>query len=733
MGTKLSRCCSLLAPVALATLAATSAPVSLAQQAGTLEEIVVTAQKREENIQDVPLSISTLSGEQLDVINAAGADIRALSARLPSLLIESSFGRTFPRFYIRGLGNTDFDANASQPVSLVYDDVVLENPFVKGFPMFDMDRVEVLRGPQGTLFGRNSPAGIIKFDSRKPSQEFDGYLSGSFGSFEQVDVEGALGGPITDTLSARASVLVQSRDDYVKNDGPANDTEGYDEFAARVQLLWEPNDDFSALFNIHNRDLDGTARVFRANLIREGSNDFADGFDRERVTTNARNDQELESLGGVMKLTYDFSNGISITSITGYEDVYIPVSVGDIDGGTPTGPGFIPFQSTTAAEADVEQLTQEVRISGNASDAMFWQAGVFYFDESLAVIQRALDGPGISVGALATQQQQTSDLGIFGHVTYDFNDQWQMSGGVRFSDTEKEFVGARPFSFIGPLAPQFANPEDSEVSWDASLTYRLTDDMSFYGRAARGFRAPSVQGRTLFGNDLTIANSETNLSFEVGMKSELMDNRLRLNGAIFRYQLDDQQLTAVGGTTNTASLLNADQTIGYGFEMDAELAVADGLYLTAGLSYNHTEIDDPNISVPVCGSPCRPTDTINADGRAIIDGNSLPQAPEWIANFTARYTRPWGESGEIFAITDWAYRSEVNFFLYESVSFNDENLLEGGLRVGYASLDGNWDVALFGRNITDDESLTGGIDFNNLTGFVNEPRVWGISFSTRFD
>ncbi|MFK8015276.1 MAG: TonB-dependent receptor [Gammaproteobacteria bacterium] len=704
-----------------------------AQQTGTLEEVLVTAQKREQNIQDVPLSVTTLSGENLDVITSAGADIRSLSARIPSLLIESSFGRTFPRFYIRGLGNTDFDGNASQPVSLVYDDVVLENPFVKGFPMFDIDRVEVLRGPQGTLFGRNSPAGIIKIDSRKPTQELDGYISGSVGSFEQVDIEGAIGGPITDTLSARASVLIQSRDDYVENIGPAEDTEGYDEFAARVQLLWQPSDQFNALFNVHSRDLDGTARVFRANIIREGSNDFSDDYDRERVQTNGLNDQELESLGGVAKLTYDFANGMSVTSITAYEDVYLPISVGDIDGGTGDGPGFIPFQSVTGSETDVEQFTQELRLSGDTSSGLFWQTGVFFFEEELAIRQRALDETGLSTGGLALQQQETSDFGVFGHLSYEFSDQWAASGGVRFSDTEKEFVASRPFSFIGPLAPQTVNPDDSEVSWDLSLTFSASDDVSFYSRVARGFRAPSVQGRTLFGNDITIADSETNTSIEVGMKSQLLDNRLRLNGAIFSYVLDDQQLTAVGGAANTASLINADTTNGYGFELDAELAVNDNLYLTAGLSYNNTEIDDPNISVPVCGSPCNPTDPLNADGRAIIDGNSLPQAPEWIANFTARYSQPWGDHGEFFALTDWAYRSEVNFFLYESVSFNDDDLLEGGLRVGYASNDGKWDVALFGRNITDDESLTGGIDFNNLTGFVNEPRVWGIQASMRFD
>ena len=133
-------------------------------------EIVVTAQRRSENLQDIPLSVATIDDETLAAINSGGADIRGLSGRVPSLNIESSFGRTFPRFYIRGLGNTDFDLNASQPVSLVYDDVVLENPILKGFPAFDVDRIEVLRGPQGTLFGRNTPAGIVKFDTVKPGQ-----------------------------------------------------------------------------------------------------------------------------------------------------------------------------------------------------------------------------------------------------------------------------------------------------------------------------------------------------------------------------------------------------------------------------------------------------------------------------------------------------------------------------------------------------------------------------------
>src|SRR5207249_3771842 len=160
-----------------------------------------------ENIKDVPNSVSAVRGELLEVLNSSGQDVRLLAARVPSLNIESSFGRAFPRFYIRGLGNTDFDLNASQPVSLVLDDVVQENPILKGFPIFDLERIEVLRGPQGTLFGRNSPAGVIKFDSAKPERKFGGYGSISYGTHATTNLEGALNVPLSDSWAVRVSLL----------------------------------------------------------------------------------------------------------------------------------------------------------------------------------------------------------------------------------------------------------------------------------------------------------------------------------------------------------------------------------------------------------------------------------------------------------------------------------------------------------------------------------------------
>jgi Outer membrane receptor proteins, mostly Fe transport len=224
------------------------------------------------------------------------------------------------------------------------------------------------------------------------------------------------------------------------------------------------------------------------------------------------------------------------------------------------------------------------------------------------------------------------------------------------------------------------------------------------------------------------------ISYEIGVKADLWDRRARVGFNVFRYEVSDQQLIAVGGGSNIATLLNADKTRGQGVELDLQAWLAEGLLLTWGTSYNDTRIDDPGLAVAICGGGCTitdPTTVIAGATYALIDGNPLPQAPEWIHNLTLRYGVPVGD-GEFYAFTDWAYRSEVNFFLYESPEFRGRSSLEGGLRVGYGWGDGAYDLAVFGRNITDQTRIVGGIDFNNLTGFINEPRTWGVEFRYGF-
>ena len=713
-----------------------------------IEVIEVTARKRTENVKDVPISVSALTPKKLEVLGSSGMDVRALSAKVPSLLIESSFGRTFPRFYIRGLGNTDFELLASQPVSLIYDDVVLENALTKGMPMFDIERVEVLRGPQGTLFGRNTPAGIVKVQSKKPTQDFDATVSGSYGSFGSTDFRLAVGGGLTDELSARVSLLQQDRDDWIDNKAPGFEKKdqlgGYSETAGRLQLLWEPNDDFSALFNYHFRDAEADARIFRANIIKPGTNDLIDDFDRETIFQDAalRNNQTVDMKGASLKIEYDFGSH-TLTSVTGHESAEM-FSVGDIDGGYGAaflpdymGPGFIPFPSETGANMpDHKQSTQEIRIASNDLGKLDYQFGFFLFDEDLTINNLSFDtlANGASNG-LAIQNMETKAWAIFASLDYEVSDKLSINGGLRYSDDERKWDGELVQSPFG--APGFKESndvEDSQVSGDLSASYVLNDETNIYARIARGYRAPSIQGRSLlFSANSTTADSEIVDSVETGFKSVFLENTARVDGSVFYYEVKDQQLTAVGGTGNVASLLNADKAVGYGFELDSEYFVTPDFVLAASVSYNHTELQDSNVAVPGCGGGCTVTDPLNADGLAIIDGNSLPQSPEWISNLSARWTKEIAD-GELYIYTDWSYRSEVNFFLYESTEFTGDALLEGGIRVGYEWFgdDAEYEVALFGRNITDEEQLTGAIDFNNLTGFVNEPRFWGVEFKANF-
>jgi len=744
MMTSSARRLALASGAALAALGFATGAFAAEAAAVQLDEVTVTAQKKTENINDVPVSVTAISGEKLAVIRSSGGDIRVLSSRVPSVTLESSFGRTFPRPYIRGLGNTDFDLNASQPVSFVYDEVVLENPILKGFPLFDIDQVEALRGPQGTLFGRNTPAGVLKFDSAKPTKDFGGYGQVSYGTFGTVNAEGAVSGPIVaDLLSGRISALVQHRDDWIDNGftGKKNATGGYDEYALRGQLLYTPNAEFSALANVHYLHLNGTPQIFRANIIQKGTNDFVAGFDRGTIFQDAqpRAFQHVRESGANLTLTYDFGGPV-LTSVTGYEHVKV-LSRGDIDGGfgavfaPPSGPGVIPFPSESADGMPYhQQWSQELRLAGDAG-ALSYTLGAFYFLEDVKI--DSFDYNTLAGGATdgyAYQHQTTKSWALFGNANYKVSEAWTVGGGVRYSNDDKDFIAQRLRSPFG--APNTArlttSPSSDDVSFNLNTTFQATEDMNLYARIAKGYRAPSVQGRLVFADTLSVAKKETLMSYEAGLKTYAFEHRLRLDADVFYYHVNDLQLTAVGGGINAARLLNAKHADGYGFEFNAEAKPVEQLQLTAGFSYNHTKIDDPNLFTQPCGGGCTVLSPPGPlAGTVRIDGNSLPNAPRWIGNLTGRYAIPYGD-GEFFAFGDLAYRSKINFFLYKSAEFTDDKLMELGLRVGYAAAGGKWEAAVFGRNITNDRSLEGGIDFDNLTGFVNDPRTWGVELKGKF-
>ena len=713
----------------LAGLIATPAAAQ-GQMEGILEEIVVTAQRREERLVDVPISVSTMDGESLASILSGGEDVRALAGRIPGLNAESSNGRVAPRFYLRGLGNTDFDLAASQPVSIIMDEVVMENVILKSFPLFDVERVEVLRGPQGTLFGRNTPAGIIKFDTVKPSEDFGGYARATVGEVGTMNFEAAVGGSLTsgDTILGRLSVFSLNRDDWIDNSftGESDAMGGNEDFAIRGQLLFQPSDDLSALLNVHYRDYEGTSEIFRANILSTGLSSLNSNFDRDVVAFNEGNNnpQSAEQTGMSLKVDWDFNDSMTLTSITSYESAD-DSSLGDIDGGNEDGPGFIPFQSATRdGVKDLTQVTQEFRISSEASDELFWQAGFFYFDEDYKILTEPFFVAG------TTRQHETTAWALFGQFSYDLSDVWNLTAGVRYTDDEKDLTN--PSDNVGlPFDP--VNVQDDQVSWDVSLLYTMSDSTNLYGRIANGFRGPSIQGRDIafFGVPST-ATSETITSAEFGFKTTTSDSRVRVNGAVFVYQVDDQQITAVGGIGNTIQLVNADKANAFGFDLDIEALVTDNFLMQLAVGYNDTEIDDRNLRIPTCGSgACTVSDPLDNNGFAIVDGNPLPNAPEWNYNIRMQYTVPMS-AGQLYFATDWMFQSDMQFLIYDAVEFHSGGIMEGGVRIGFEHESGRWDAALFGRNITDEENLKGVIDFNNNTGFVNDRSIWGATFSYYF-
>ncbi len=733
---------------------AADAPGTAPANSDALEEVIVTATRKSERLIDIPVSTSVLTPEALDIMGTGGQDIRELAFSVPSLNIESSNGRTFPRFYIRGYGNTDFTNFASQPVGLYYDDIVQENPSLKGFPVFDQADVEVLRGPQGTLFGRNSPAGVVKFESAKPVLgETSGSASISDGTYNTLDVNGVINAPLSDNMAFRAAVQGQHRDNWVYAPmNPAGDQhlEGYDDWAARLQLLVKPGDNFTALFNVHARVLDGSARLFRANIITQGTDSLVPGFNPSTIYTDGYNGQSYTSVGGNLHLTWNAPD-FTYQSITGYESIRHYFTQGDIDGGYgtgffgsgPFGPGFIPFSVETAGGVrDHYQLTQEFRAISNQPGPLQGQMGVFFFYEDITAFSNDYNNTGSVMTDTTVSRQKNDAEAVFGSLEYSFNAAFKVRAGLRYTLDHKDF--SVPFSDVNPpLPPPFsASAAARRVSWDFSPTYQLAPDVNLYARVATGFRAPSFGAPSAGPPALPVqvARSEDNISYETGIKANMFDHRASIAFDIYYYDVSNQQLTAVGGGSNVVALINAKDTIGKGAELDFEVRPIQNLTVSLSGAYNYTRIDDPTLAVAPCfnwnflgGPACTELNPTNAAGTlAFVNGNPLPQAPKYTGNFSLRYGVPVAPGRELYFYTDMSYRSEMNFFVDEEREFTGPPLYQAGARIGYSWDNKKYEVAAFCRNCTNEIRATGGINFENFTGFINDPRIVGGQFTMKF-
>jgi iron complex outermembrane receptor protein len=581
-----------------------------------------------------------------------------------------------------------------------------------------------------------------------------------------MNLEGAVGGSLSDTVNGRISGLYRSRDNWITNAHTGEESLGeFEETAVRAQLEWTPSDTFSALLSLQTRSLDGTSST-------TGSADLNQNYDRDVVYYDGgdNNPQSYDSTGVTLNLTWDLDN-FSISSITSFQDAD-GSSRGDIDGGvvnifdTPTPPdgltwadtfvlcpfpclpartwpGEILVPSVTEDGADTDQFTQEFRIASDTDGAFSWQVGAFFFDSSLDVETENFASFDDDLNFVQNNivKYENSAWAVFGQGSYDLSDRLTVMGGVRYTNDEKDFTvlqQAYLWSTFLPV-PDPINVDDGETSWELSLNYAMSDQSSIYGRVASGFRAQTIQGRDVaFGEFPTVAEPETITSFEAGYKADLADGRFRVNIGVFAYEVDDMQLSVIGGGGNTNQVVNSDKGEAVGFEIDAQWLATDNLLISGGFAYNDTELKDSTLSTVPCGSGlCTVLDPLEdpddpANPKVLVNGNPFPRAPETTYNLEVRYSADIGANSEIYFLTDWVWYGKINMPLYEAVEFVTDDQFEGGLRIGYKNFDSGWEVAAYGRNITDEDNVLGFIDFSNNTGFVNEPTIWGLEVGYEF-
>ncbi len=706
-------------------------------QAAVLEEVMVTATKRSQSTQDIGIAISAFTGDQMEQLGFDNA--QQVTAMAPGVSTIQPNGEANYAVAIRGVANSDFTTNVESPVALYVDEVYVSQMSGAGFALFDMERVEILRGPQGTLFGRNATGGLVHYITRKPTEEFDGYLKGTVGDYDQYKVEGAVGGG-SETLSARLSGSYHQNDGYITNRlDRGNNLNNADDLAARLQVLWSPSDDIELLLNYRMAEQDIDTGFFEnVSSIRPGEltpsepnpvlgyidNDgdvYAGDYDDPGF-----NDLETEGYTATLKWSFDSFRMTSITDLSTVEREYIEDSDASPE-------AFFNFFLLT----DAEQFSQELRFDGEA-DTFKWVAGLYYLkldiDDSNGAITDPFVGPAPTPGAEAgLSNGYTSELesmSVFGQLDIPLSDNLTLIAGGRYIQDKKDFeFGVNVVEFLDPssspgfndasntnqlaaLATYKGDSDDTEWSARLQLDYALSDDLLVYGGWNRGvkgggFNAPIFPLSPPLGyDDETMSYDPEHLdAFEVGFKSTLADGQVQFNGAAYYYDYVDYQAFFIIGLDTITFNTDAES---YGAEIEVQASPIDGLDILFGAAYNSVDVE--------------------------VGGQEVAsvQSPEWNLNGLLRYE--WPMFGGAMAVQgDAVYRSEHYFALTGAETVEEDGYVLGNASLNYTTDDGNWQASAFVKNITDEEYLVQTFDLSSTDVFgiteqyYGRPRWWGIS------
>jgi iron complex outermembrane receptor protein len=725
----------------LLALAISAVLIPASLQAAVLEEVVVTATKRAQSVQDVGIAITAFTGAQLEQLGFTNA--QQVTAMAPGVQTLQPNGEANYAVGIRGVVNSDFTTNVESPVALYIDEVYISQMSGAGFMLYDMERVEILRGPQGTLFGRNATGGLIHYITKRPTEEFSGYIRGTVGDYDQYKAEGAIGGG-NETVSARLSGSYHENDGYITNRlDKNNDLNNADDWSYRAQLLYTPMDDLEILFNVRHgeQDIDtgffeNVSSVIPQTLTPSTFNPVLGYLDNDGDVYKGDYDDpgynDLETDGYTGTLKWDFDS-FSLTSILDYSTVKRKY----IEDSDASPASFFNFFLNT----DSEQTSFELRLDGE-TDTIKWLAGVYYLgldiDDSNGAITDPFVGPAPTPGAEAgLNNPYTSELdsySAFGQVEYPLTENLNLVVGARYIVDEKDFeFTTSAVEFLNPdqrnfdapsnivelaeLATYTGDRDDDEWSGRVQLDWTLNDDMMIYGswnRGVRGggFNAPIFPlSPPLDYNDATMSYDPEQLdAYEVGFKSSFMDRTMRLNGAAYYYDYKDYQAFFITGIDTITFNTDAES---YGAELELQASPIDGLDILLGIAYNDIDVELPGGDVPSVKSP------------------------EWNLNALVRYEWPMF-GGDMAIQGDIVYIDEHFFALTGAETVEEDGYSVSNIRLSYTTGDGKWQGVAFVDNVTDEEYLVQTFDLSSLDVFgmteqyFGRPRWWGVSLSYRW-
>lgn len=721
-----------LAVIAAATSMGAAPAFAQDEESGGLDEIVVTAQRREESLQDVPIAITAFTQEDLE--RSAAVGIQDVANRAPGVVL-TQFNIGEPQLYIRGVGTTSDSAASDPSIGISIDEVSIGRAGASSLAFLDVNRVEVLRGPQGTLYGRNASGGALNVYTNRPVFENEGFITARAGSFEMYGLEAMYNAAVGESSAVRFAALYNTNDGYAEYAPTGQSLEGGTNYGARAQFLTEAgNWSFLVGVDYAEDDMNGHARIPVTTsatnpLFVTAVNALRPGLDIRQSFSSPDNYQERTNYGVTFRAEHEGAN-FDFVSLTSYRNN--DYAWRDNLGGLPF-PGF-PLAVDDRAEEASDQISQEFRIVSPDSSNIDWVAGVYFMTENVErserfIVQAALPIAPASFGGDTTFNQDATNTSyaVFGQATIPFADIWEFTAGLRYTHDDREIHqvaidnegGLNPPVGIplGPAgSPYNVTAEESfeEPTWRLALSVEPVEEARFYISYDRGYKAGSfVSGAQTAAQAIDPIDSELLDNYAIGMKTTWMDGRLRFNAEGFLLDYNDLQVYELLGLNLATSNADAQSS---GIEIETAFALNENI--TIGGSYTRLQARYTS-------------NAISSVGTLPYDGNTLPRSPEH--QFNAFIDGEWDLFGGEFA-------SRVNYQWADEFYFDPSNnpeVLEDshGLLSAFASWEspGGFTLSVYGKNLTDEDYRLHVIK-NVGIGFsvFGPPQEFGISLSQRF-